>query len=293
MITQIINVQNNRMLKAVNFIEENCDRQLNLEEICKHIGSSKYHFHRQFFAYYGINVFEFIQIAKLKLSANSLAFEKNKAIIEISFDTGFDSQQSFSKAFKRIFGQSPSAFRKNPDWAGLDAATQKLKNARRKANKMEKKNYEVEIVDFSTQKIVSVTHKGPVSKIGDTIEKLIAFRKENNLPPTKSATFNIFHSPYSEKDKEYSVEIGVAYEGDIAANVFGMNNSKIEGGRCAKLIFIGLQENFEAAANYLYSDWLPNSGEKLRDYPLFCERKSFFPFVKANEEETHIYLPLE
>jgi AraC family transcriptional regulator len=43
---------------------------------------------------------------------------------------------------------------------------------------------------------------------------------------------------------------------------------------------------------YLYAEWLPNSGEELRDYPLYFQRIRFFPDVPEHEAVTDIFLPL-
>jgi hypothetical protein len=51
-------------------------------------------------------------------------------------------------------------------------------------------------------------------------------------------------------------------------------------------------ENVEPAIEFLYRDWLPASGEDLRDFPLYCQRVSFVPMVLEYEAITDIFLPL-
>jgi len=51
---------------------------------------------------------------------------------------------------------------------------------------------------------------------------------------------------------------------------------EIPGGRCAVLRVVGNTDNLEPAALYLYRDWLPASGEEARDFPIYCQRLSFF-----------------
>jgi AraC family transcriptional regulator len=45
--------------------------------------------------------------------------------------------------------------------------------------------------------------------------------------------------------------------------------------------------------NYLYSEWLNDSGFKLRDFPIFFDRVTFFPEVAENELIIDVYLPIE
>ena len=56
---------------------------------------------------------------------------------------------------------------------------------------------------------------------------------------------------------------------------------------------IGNSDDLEPAALFLYRDWLPASGEEPRDFPLYCQRVSFFPDVPEHEAVTDLFLPLE
>ncbi len=66
----------------------------------------------------------------------------------------------------------------------------------------------------------------------------------------------------------------------------------IPGGRCTVLRYTGSNDNLDAAVRYLYSEWLPQSGEELRDFPLYFERVSFFPDVPESEAINDVFLPL-
>lgn len=44
--------------------------------------------------------------------------------------------------------------------------------------------------------------------------------------------------------------------------------------------------------HYLYSEWLPQSGEETRDFPGYLQRVDFFPDVPENEAVTDVFLPL-
>jgi AraC family transcriptional regulator len=51
--------------------------------------------------------------------------------------------------------------------------------------------------------------------------------------------------------------------------------------------------NLEPAALYLYRDWLPASGEEARDFPIYCQRPSFFPEVPEPDAVAELFLPLK
>ncbi len=67
----------------------------------------------------------------------------------------------------------------------------------------------------------------------------------------------------------------------------------IPGGACAVLRVVGDSDNLEAAALFLYRDWLPASGQEARDFPMFCQRLTFYPDVPEHEALTDLYLPLK
>lgn len=56
---------------------------------------------------------------------------------------------------------------------------------------------------------------------------------------------------------------------------------------------VGSSDDLRPAAQFLYHDWLPGSGDEPRDYPLYARRVKFFPDVPEHEAITDLYLPLE
>ncbi|VTN11575.1 DNA gyrase inhibitor [Raoultella terrigena] len=72
-----------------------------------------------------------------------------------------------------------------------------------------------------------------------------------------------------------------------------MVNSDIPAGRCAVLRHQGSHDALTGLAQALYRDWLPGSGEELRDFPLFFHYHNFVHEVAEHELLTDIYLPLK
>jgi AraC family transcriptional regulator len=55
---------------------------------------------------------------------------------------------------------------------------------------------------------------------------------------------------------------------------------------------IGSDERLGDAVHFLYSQWLPQSGEELRDFPLYLQRVRVFPEAAEHEATTDVFLPL-
>ena len=73
-----------------------------------------------------------------------------------------------------------------------------------------------------------------------------------------------------------------------------MKAGMIPGGRCAVLRVAHDTHNLEPAALYLYREWLPASGEDVRDFPIYCRRHfSVFPNAPVHEVVVELFLPLK
>ena len=66
----------------------------------------------------------------------------------------------------------------------------------------------------------------------------------------------------------------------------------IPAGRCAVVRHHGSHERLGEAAYYLYREWLPESGEELRDFPLFFHYRNLIPDTPEHELVTDVHLPL-
>jgi len=104
-------MENKRIIKAIiNYIENNLDSQLNLDEIAKEAGYSKFHLNRVFSECVGCTIYKYIQMRRLTVAAEKLVYTK-KPIMEIAYDANYSSQQSFTFAFRQLYGHPPQEYR--------------------------------------------------------------------------------------------------------------------------------------------------------------------------------------
>lgn len=278
-----------RMRRALDHIDQHLDGDLDLAGISAVAAFSRYHFHRQFTASFGVPVHRYVQLARLKRAAYRLAFRDRDRVTDIALDAGYDAPDAFARAFRRRFGQSPSDFRSAPNWAPWRAALLPLDEAR---NQTMPSFEPVTIRDVPATPVAIMPHHGDMTSIGDTIRRFIAWRRANRLSPSECPTFNIFHGD-SDGPAAGPGRIDLCVGTDRRfPEQDGVTAGIIPGGRCAVLRVIGKSDDLEAAALHLYRDWLPDSGHELRDFPLFCQRVSFFPDVAEADAITDLFLPL-
>ena len=122
--------------------------------------------------------------------------------------------------------------------------------------------------------------------------KLIAWRKANSLPPARHRTFGVHYTdPRSTPPSEHRVDFCVEFDQEVAPNPQGVVGKVIPACRCALARHLGSREH-NAAAVYLYREWLPRSGETLGEFPIFFHYVNVGPDVREHEMITDVYLPL-
>lgn len=293
-VTTALQNYHDRMKRALDHIDRHLDDQLDLEAVSAVAAFSKFHFHRQFTATFGLSVQRYVQLSRMKRASFRLAYRDDQSVTQIAMDANYDAPDAFARAFKQRFGQSPSSFRKAPDWKPWLAAFGPLTNARSKLMQQIFKTTDVMIQDVEPVPVAIMEHRGPPATIGSTIQRFIAWRKANGLSPRTSATFNVFHSdPRTTDPSDYRMDLCAGTERVFDADEQGVVSGTIPGGRCAVLRIVGNTDNLEPAALYLYRDWLPDSGEEARDFPLYCQRIAFFPEVPEHEAVADLFLPIK
>ena len=95
----------------VAWLEQQLDEPLTLDAIAARAGLSAYHFSRLFTARMGRSVMAHVRGRRLVRGARRLCDEPELKLVDLAFDCGFESQEAFTRAFKRVFGVSPGRFR--------------------------------------------------------------------------------------------------------------------------------------------------------------------------------------
>jgi AraC family transcriptional regulator len=96
--------------RTMHHIRAHAAQALSLEELAAIAGLSAYHFTRQFTARFGSSPMAEARARRLALAAEQLGGADPPPLVELAFDCGFESQEGFTRAFKRAFGVSPGRF---------------------------------------------------------------------------------------------------------------------------------------------------------------------------------------
>lgn len=96
---------------SLNYIEENLNSKIDLDDLAKKAYLSKYHYHRIFHKLSGESVSRYITRRRMEKAAEELA-RTEKPIIDIALEYQYASQESFSRAFLKIYGLTPGKYRR-------------------------------------------------------------------------------------------------------------------------------------------------------------------------------------
>lgn len=260
--------------KVIFYIEQNYGYELTLEELSSVAGFSKYHFHRIFKSIVGENLSDYIR--RVRLSSTTLKLKTNQKITQIAMNSGYETNASFSRAFKKHFGVTPKEFSKNA----------KIK----KGNEVLKP----EMVAIQDIEVLYVRATGEYKQsVDESWNKIMEFASKHNLFRKIKARYGIAHDNPNviESDK-------IRYDACIEINDIGFNpdsdisSKSISGGTYAKFVHRGSYEGLGMAHKAL-SNWIIDSDVELRDTPVFHKYLDLDPREMPLESlRTEIYVPI-
>ncbi|BDD08250.1 AraC family transcriptional regulator [Fulvitalea axinellae] len=269
-----------RINKAIDFIEENLERPLDIESLAEVANFSKFHFHRIFQGMLGETPFQFLSRVRLQKAAFYLTNRPEMPVTEIAERCGFSDLSVFSRNFGKFFGQPPTAYRQ--DWPANSKISQtdgKKQQAVFKAkayfctssmtmkwkSDMEQ-NKGVEVKTLPEMTVAYVRHIGPYK--GDhqlfkrLMDKLMAWaipRKVMENPGFK--VLFVYHDDPNVTEEDHlrtSVCVTVPQDTAVGGEIGKMT---VPGGEYAVGHFeLGAPEEFQQAWQWMYGQWLPKSG---------------------------------
>lgn len=98
--------------KAIGYVEKNITEDISVDDVARQINISPFYFQKGFSLLCGCTLTEYIRSRRLALAAQELA-EGGIKVIDAAMKYGYDSPDSFTKAFVRFHGITPSSAQKN------------------------------------------------------------------------------------------------------------------------------------------------------------------------------------
>lgn len=277
-----------RINTVLDYIEIHLSDKLTLEELASVANFSRFHFHRIFYAFMGETLSQFIWRVRLSKAADLLINNRSKSMTDIALDCGFSSSSSFSKSFSKKFNLSPSEWRRkklSESNLGKNNSNQiKEKNNASLYNfnvnqfKGRMKNMlvsnDVKIKKIPESTVAYIRYMGPYA--GDEelfknlFDKLCAWAGPRGLLEREDADFIVIYHDnpdVTEEDKlRMSVCVVVPEDTEVNGDIGKMT---IPEGDYVFARFELDSTEYGKAWNYVYGQWLPQSGYVPDERPCF------------------------
>jgi len=97
-----------RLQAAIDYIEAHLTEELDVHDVAARAYISAFHFQRIFSSLCGMPLGEYIRRRRLTLAAQELSRSRRARVIDVAMKYGYDSPDSFTRAFRRFHGVVPS-----------------------------------------------------------------------------------------------------------------------------------------------------------------------------------------
>ncbi len=263
-----------RIVRTLVYIQQHLDDDLELEKLAAVAAFSSFHFHRIFRGLVGETVKEHVRRLRLERAARSLK-QSGEPIVQVALDAGFETHESFTRAFGDMFGEAPSAYRATayspPTYSDIPP---------------------VEVRELAPMRLVFLRHVGPYGNVGVTWGRLMAWAGMRGLLGPGMTTIGIVHD-----DPDVTPADKVRYDAAVTVSrpvqpegEFGV--MEIAGGSYAVVTHKGPYGGLGKTYQRIYGGWLPKSGYQLRDMPAFEQYLNSPRDTRSEDLLTLIHVPI-
>ncbi|PEX83874.1 AraC family transcriptional regulator [Bacillus cereus] len=291
--SQSINEYLRRIYKVQDYIESQINDSLSIEELADVAGFSKYHFHRIFKGMMNEPLSRYVNRLKLERATHLLTYRPDMTITDIAYHFGFTDSAVFSRTFKNYYGVSPSNYRNHNSKNCKDAS------GTSPYNECKKVRGEVGIVTADNVNVAYIRHVGTYKELAiafpKMIEKLFHYAAKQNyhvFEDTKVLTIYHDHHEFTE-DYHLRTSLCITIPDESALGTSDIGIMVIPSGKYAIGYFEIYQDEYKGAWDFLYGEWLPNSGYKPRDLYPFEVYKNDPRQYPEHKHIVDIYVPIE
>lgn len=282
------------VVQATDYIETKLDETVTLNDVAGHVGFSPYHFHRVFTALVGESVVDYARRRRLSEAARQVR-DTSLPLLEIGLRYGFDSQEAFTRAFKKMFAVTPGRYRSFKDSAHYPEKKKITRELLEHIHIQGGITMEPKIVTREPELVVGMGgtfEPGDSSSISKLWDKFIERQPEIK---SRNEKYHIgvccpAHTDIPVDSGKF-VYIAAAPINGLPEVPKGMVKTELPGGRYAVFTHKGPISQLGHTLNYVWGTWMPKAEYERRDAPdfeLYDER--FDP--ESLDGELDLYIPI-
>ncbi len=278
-----------RIARAIDFIESRLCEPVTVEEMAESVSYSRYHFCRTFNQATHHPPYDYLMRRRLAEAARALRQSEAK-IIDIALDYQFNHPETFSRAFRRLFGMQPNQWRKldsiDPRWLMPRLTPAHLEHLSQGAFLWP---VSVERDAFQIAGVMALVKEDRtvISELWDWLRVEL----EKNVKASESRNgYGISWYPDDWERRGFLYMAGVEWNGQARAPA-AWARKPMPARKYARFIHKGSRQQLPLTLDYVYHTWLPQSRQNI-SYAFMLERyMQCWPTVDG-DGETEIYIPL-
>lgn len=280
-----------RINQIQQYIRTHLDEPLDRDALARLAGFSLPHFHRLFTAHVGESIGAYVRRARMERAAQRLLADEAN-ITWLALDAGYETHSAFSKAFKQYFGVSPTEFRElKPKAAAY------LIHRRFLFHRKEPLMQPMEIRTLPDWQVLyaraTELMTSPAFQTANQEAFSQLFQRGGALMNQISHCVAIYPDEV-EIGKVARFDAGVVFADDqMPPAPDGLAYQTLPGGRWAVFRHVGPYDTLWQTWQAAYRDWLPSSGETLRDAVPFEDYVDDASKVAPEQLRTDICIPIQ
>lgn len=253
--------------RGIDFIEANLDDDISLSQVASAAGMSQWHFQRIFKALTNETLKTYIRSRRMANALDKLLSTQQR-IIDIAISAGFESQESFTRAFKKAFAMTPNEYRKLGDNSlflrKIQFDTDYLQHIKHNVS-LEPEIYQQESMILVGMRTCFYSVDSEKNNIAEQLPPLWdAFlgRMDEIKYSVPGNGYGVIQQTNEKTDHlEYyaALEVTKCNEIDLPDNMVSV---EIPAATYAKFMHKGAVKNLDNTVNYIYSSWLLQSGRR-------------------------------
>jgi AraC family transcriptional regulator len=270
-----------RLDRVTAYIYDHLDDDIDLNALADVACLSPYHWHRVYHAINGETIAATVRRLRLHRAAGLLA-NTAMTIDQIALKAGYSGVSAFTRAFSADYGMPPAQFRSEGAHAAFRLQRQQAATH----------SYDITVRQCEPLPAVAIDHTGSYMQIGKAFDPLFGWCAARGLLGPQSRAVGIFYDDPScvgEARLRSRACVVVNEPVDVTPP---MMMAEIPGGSVAVLRFRGPYATMRAAYQWLYGEWLVQSGAQPADAPVFEEYLNSPRDTAPNDLLTDIHLPL-
>jgi len=301
------------MARALAHIESHLDQPLTAEVLADKAAMSRHHFHRVFFAYVGCSVGAYVTWRRLQ-RASALLASGHEPVLEIALEVGYESAQALAKAMRRELGSTPTAVRRGNVGAGAGATKNRPQPWRVLEHRPKPEgDPEMQVTRMAQLPpglaALTATARGMVDRTlmraaQQAFGELKPALERAGLREAVASWISLCPDDAQGPDDPHCRYVAGVVFGYCMANGAGQGAQQalplsgslawqaLAPGRYAVFTHVGPYALLHRAWAAIYRDWLPASGEALRDDPPLELMLNSPELTPPEALRTEIWIPL-